>query len=1244
MKNHHQFFCFLTLFCLTFISFDVTAQRNQLQQSIEIEWKNGVASIVNGEEVRILQEPNEPAKLFFRTPLNNFTAFSFKLNDVVWSGSEHFIDKSDIVDYVSVASKRRYVNIIVPLPTINVNEVNTLQLTLEVDQNGIFRNGNTRRIVSNSVLRTGDWYKFGIESTGMYKLTYEFLMSLGIDVASIPHSNFSVFGQQGGMLPKAAGVSRVDDLQEIPIVAVSSSATLQPGDYIIFYGEGPDMWSFENDRFVHEKHLYSSHKTYFITTDQGDGKRVQNVNPPVGTPDITLNTFHDHAFIEEDITNLNKSGSDWLGNDFGINQQQTFEFNFPNLVTAATAFLDYRIAARSTSGSSSFTINANDATISTFNIPTIGGVSYPPAAKESENTVTFAANNENIDIEVVFDQPNFAANAWLDYLSLNVTRNLRLTGSSMLFRNSESSAHNLVRYQMSGVSGSTSIWDVTDQFNITAINYDLAGDVASFNAQGGQINQYATYNDAVLEPIAFGKISNQDLHGLSDADMIIVTRAALLQPATALANFHFEQEGLISHVVTLDQVFNEFSSGNQDVTAIRDFLKMFYDRNNNYPDYACLFGDGSFENRSLGDYYIPTFQSTETLITRDSYVSDDYFGFLDDGEGESIDNAIYDLDIGIGRIPADNVSKGNVAVEKVRKYYDEQSYGRWRNIGTIVADDEDNNTHINDGQSLIDPFRAGNPVMNIEKIYLDAFRQIAGSGGGLYPDVNDAINSRMFKGTLFFSYIGHGGTNGLAEERVVRLEDIDSWDNEYKMPLFITATCEFTRYDDIERYSAGERAFFKEGGGPIALVTTVRLVYSSANFTMNKSFMNAFEDGIYDTSIKLGDILVEAKNNTPTGEGNRKFTLIGDPALRIAFPEFNVSTTHIEGVDFIPGNDTLKALSKVTIEGEVQYDNGDLMDDFNGLVYPTIYDKVKTLTTLGNDEGSNIRDFDVQNSIVYSGKVQAENGKFAFTFVVPKDIVYAIGDGRISYYANDEMRDASGINTVLVGGGGTLDSNSIDNDDPIVEVFMDDESWISGDFTDTDPDLLVKLFDDNGINTVGSGVGHDIVAILDEDRENSINLNDFYESELNSYQRGKILFPLEDIEPGTHSITVKAWDVFNNSGEGFTEFVVAESAELALDHVLNYPNPFTTNTQFMFEHNRKGDVLDVRIEVFTVSGKLVKTLQETELSDNRRVEIPWDGLDDFGDKIGKGVYIYRVQVKDSGGNKIEAFQKLVLLR
>ncbi|MEZ5006575.1 MAG: type IX secretion system sortase PorU [Chitinophagales bacterium] len=1252
---------FLLSFLLLTTCLATRAQSNRISKKITIEWKEDLPYLNevrnNDNEQLTILSTEEGSKLVFQFPIGAFNGLKYNLTNLAWESNlagnpDLYIENNG---NIAIASKVKYGVIEIPLEqkdNFNTYRLSSFNLGITLFKTASVAN-NRSSSVDNSVLRSGDWYKFGIEKTGVYKLSYEFLKSLGLDVDNIPTNSYSVFGQNGGMLPKLAGTERVDDLQEIPISVLSSSTVLKPGDYLIFYGEGPHKWRFNDsqDKFIHEKHLYADYKTYFITPNQGSGKRVGNINSVAGTAEATYTNFNDYVFVEEDLVNLNQSGSDWLGDEFNnFNNIKSYTFELPNLIGSQPSILDARLVARASS-SSSFEIGYNGNTITTLPINGVDLDNYlGTVASASTRSRSFNTSGSQIKLDVTYNQPNGQALGWLDYLALNVTRELNLTESNMAFRVIDSKDRALVNYQIKNVNSATKIWEVNDLFNIKNVNFDVSGSTASFKAVGNRINEYVAFNDVRLEPIAIGKINNQNLHGLPKADMIIVTRQALLQPANELAAFHQEKDGLISHVVTIDQVYNEFSSGTNDITAIRDFLKMFYDRSDDYPKYVLLFGDGTFNNKELGDYFVPTFQSNETLATLYTYVADDFFVFLDDTEGDDIDGTTNRLDMAIGRIPADNLSKANIAVQKIKRYYDQSSFGNWRKVGTYIADDEDFNLHLRDAEDNSNQFIADNPSMNIVKIYLDAYNQVAGSGGGTYPDVNNAINKQIFKGTLFLNYIGHGGTNGLAEEGVITLNDIASWNNPNKLTLIISATCEFTRYDNMGIYSAGERAFFKEDGGAIALVTTVRVVFASKNKRMNESFMNAMTEAARDKTMTLGDIIKQAKNNSATqDDGNRKFTLIGDPALRLAFPDFKVQTTKINEDDYVyVGNvlqtDTLKALTKVTIEGETRDVNGQVMTDFNGFVYPTVYDKIKTISTLANDENSSVANFDIQDNIIYSGKVQAINGRFTYTFVVPKDINYTIGEGKISYYAHNEFIDGCGNDTAMVGGGGQLDSNSIDNDPPRVEVFIDDETWISGDFTDENPDLLINLFDENGINTVGSGIGHDIEAVIDNDNQNSINLNDFYESDLNSYQSGKILYPLALIPPGTHDVKVKAWDVYNNSGEGFTEFVVADNAELALEHVLNYPNPFTTSTNFIFEHNRKGDVLDVRIQVFTVSGRLVKTLQETATSETRNVQIPWDGLDDYGDKIGKGVYIYKVSLKDSSGDKVEQYQKLVLLR
>jgi hypothetical protein len=456
--------------------------------------------------------------------------------------------------------------------------------------------------------------------------------------------------------------------------------------------------------------------------------------------------------------------------------------------------------------------------------------------------------------------------------------------------------------------------------------------------------------------------------------------------------------------------------------------------------------------------------------------------------------------------------------------------------------------------------------------------------------------------------------------------------------------------------SAGELLLLNPNGGAISLLTTVRVVIASHNERLVRNTINViFNKNSAGEYLTTGEVMQLAKNNAAIAPpvNSRKYALLGDPTMKLSYPKYNVRTDSINGAT-VNGNDTLRALQRVTISGQIVDDNDNIVSGFNGLIYPTVFDKEDRIYTLGNDDASFTDDFYLRKKIIFKGKATVSNGRYSFSFVVPKDINYAYGTGKISYYAqNNQDVDANGFYSGLVVGG-SYPNAVVDNVGPEVLVYMNDESFARGGITDNNPKLLIKLYDENGINTVGNSIGHDLTAkVIDPDiAQEEYILNDFYESDVDDFTHGTALYQLKDLSPGIHTVNVKAWDVYNNPGEGSTEFVVAESANLALEHVLNYPNPFTTNTDFQFEHNLPFMNLEVQVQIFTVSGKLVKTIDHAvnaELNTGYRVsDINWDGRDDYGDRIGRGVYIYKIFVQAEGttdkAKQSSAFEKLVILK
>jgi hypothetical protein len=850
-----------------------------------------------------------------------------------------------------------------------------------------------------------------------------------------------------------------------------------------------------------------------------------------------------------------------------------------------------------------------------------------------------------------------------------------MAGNEVAFRDFNSyGIGQIAEFNIADASTNTLVWDISDLQNVKQIQGILNGNTYTFRANADTVFEYVAFNNgsnAIKEPVSFGIVENQNLHGLGFYDMIIVSHSLFVEQSQRLADLHYATDGLKSLVVTPQKIYNEFSGGSQDATAIKQFMMMFYDRAvtaAELPKYLLLMGDASYKNRgrsTVGNTnFVVCFESANGVSYINSYVSDDYFGLLDESEGEGLTEQ---MDVAVGRIPVKTKDEAKAVVDKIFAYLQPQSIeianpsfcgtagsvssGDWRNIICFVADDEDNNLHFSQSERLAIYVDSTYHDYNIDKIYIDAFKQQSAAGGARYPDVNTAINQRVDRGALIVNYTGHGGETGWSQERILEVKDIESWNNANRLPLFVTATCEFSRFDDPARTSAGEEVILRPNGGGIGLLTTTRLAYANFNETLNRNFyQNVFvRDSITKLFPRVGDVCTTTKNKTAavsSGTSNhRNFSLLCDPAVRLNFPDYKVYTQSINDQPVTFLGDTLKSLTKITIKGYLANLSGTKLTSYNGILFPTVFDKETKLKTLANDaQLSSAQNFKMRKSIMYRGKASVSNGEFTFSFVVPKDIDYAFGPGRISYYAADGVNDANGFNESFIVGG-TNPNAPTDGDGPKIDLFMNDNKFVAGSITNESPDLLGVLFDDNGINTVGNGIGHDLVAVLDENTEKSIVLNDFYQADLNSYQSGIVRYPFTKLSEGKHTLTLRAWDVYNNSNTANTDFVVSSSANLALQHVLNYPNPFTTYTKFMFEHNKPCETLDVSIQVFTVSGRLVKTLETLVKCEGFRSEqITWDGLDDFGDRIGRGVYVYRLKVTAPDGSWADKYEKLVVLK
>lgn len=1119
---------------------------------------------------------------------------------------------------------------------------------------------------TTSVLSSGTWYRIGVTTTGIHKMDYSFLNGLGIDMTSLDPRNIRIYGNGRGQLSFSNYVPHYDDLNEYSIqVQGEADGVFDQGDYVLFYGVSPHTWAYDttDNHFHHHVHEYSDTTYYFLCTDKGAGMRIQSQASSAASATNTVTTFDDYAFHEYDNENLIKSGRCWYGEKFDILSTYSFAFNFPNIETGEPAWCETDLISRcSTSNSYNVSCQSNTATlwVAAAQVNTY----YAPFAEPGREDITFTPTGPVLNVTVTRTNP--AALGWLNWIEVNVRRQLRMSGSQMSFRDMQSvGAGNVAEYNFGNFTANTVIWDVTDYGQPMVQITSQSGGNLVWRLPADSLREFIAFEGASFNtPTNAGPVANQNLHATEPVDYVIVAHPLFMSQAQELAQLHADNDNLTSVVVTPQQIYNEFSSGAQDVTAIRDFVKMLYDRAptpEERPRYLLLLGDGSYDNKYRlpnNTNFVPTFQNYNSLGLTVSYVSDEFFGLLDDsGQWDSSSDVGF-CDIGVGRFPVQSASEAQEIVDKIRFYMTRQepvinpasctnnqcgSGGEWRNTVVFIGDDEDSDTHMSQADQMATLVDTTYDNYNIDKIYLDAYPQEQTPGGERYPSVNEAIDRRVDRGCLIMNYTGHGGEVGLAHERIVEVQQINGWKNMCNMPLFVTATCEFARYDDPGRTSAGEYIILNPNGAGIGLFTTVRLVYSTPNFVLNRNFYRTVFEPINGEMPRIGDVYRITKFLSGNSVNSRNFTLLGDPAMKLNYPANQVITTEVNNQPVSSQADTLRALSRVTIKGFVADTAGNLLTGFNGILYPTVFDKPATVTTLGNDPPNAPFVFKLQRNVLYHGKVSVVNGNFEFSFVVPRDISYSYGIGRISYYAENGLTDAHGNYENLVIGGSNLNA-PVDNIGPSVRLFLNDSLFVAGGITDESPKLYALVNDSNGVNTVGNGIGHDIVAVLDEESDHAVVLNDYYQANINSYQSGTIIYPFADLEEGPHTLSLKIWDVYNNSTTVTTDFVVQAASGLMLSHVLNYPNPFTSTTSFFFEHNQCCTDFDAMVQVFTVSGKLVKTINQHVYSEGYRSQpIEWDGTDDYGDKIGRGVYIYRMYVRTADGLAAEHYDKLVIL-
>jgi len=1118
-----------------------------------------------------------------------------------------------------------------------------------------------------SQLATGDIYKISIEKEGIYKIDFDLLSEIiDSDPSSINIDQVQLFGHPGGALKETIAAQDFDDLLEIPIqLYLNGNTTFEQGDFLLFYAEGPDRVvyneSLNHPFFTVEKNIYDAKAYIFLKVGQTGSKKILKEEDidDIGT-DI-IDESYQYERLESNSINLlgnnaatQGSGQQWF--DRNLSNQRSFilsnEFQLQNRIPNREAWFDMVFAGRS-AVTSEVLLNINDQSYAKEIGRVLTGdveATFARIARISDRI----SLEDDVLIELSYPQISASSEGWLDYLHIEYTAKNDFIAPYISIKNPNYDADGVTSISIKPNGAQLEVWDVSRPFEVQSMTLQEQGGQVLFADKQANTKEYIAFAADKIEtlPKFEGKISNQNLHAIQDAELVIVYHNMFKSAAQRLTDHRINESDINTVMLDISTIYNEFSAGKQDPTAIRNFAKMLYDRSEDFK-FLLLFGDGSYDYQGLSpglewQSFIPAYETKESLNPLSSFPTDDYYALLSDNEGGSLRGAI---DIAVGRIPVKTSVEAENMVDKIIHYEtDPNRFGDWRMRVAFAADDEDGNVHLRQADDIARKVESEHPILNQEKIYFDAFIQESTPGGARYPDATEKLNNEVFKGLLVTNYLGHGGPKGWSQERVLKVSDIKEWSNIDKMPLIITATCSFTGFDDPALVTAGEEAILNPNGGAIALFSTVRSVFSNQNFRLTESVFDTIFTKDNGKNLKIGEILRRAKNANFQDTINvnaRKFLLIGDPSLGLSLPQYNVKTLSINDQSAQTMiSDTLKALEGVNISGEITDTDGNRITNFNGEVFVTLFDKAKTVKTLNNDPGSPVKSFRIQQNKIFNGSATVENGAFMISFTIPIDIDYNFGNGKISYYATDfRQSDASGVFRDFVIGG-TNEEILEDDEGPQVQIFMNSRDFESGGITGQNPLLLVDLEDNVGINFTGTSIGHDITAILDGNTQNTMILNEFFISTKDNAKAGTISFPLSGIEPGLHSISVKAFDVANNSGASTIEFKVLSPEESVIENVFNFPNPVQDFTTFSFDHTLTNTSLDIEIEIYNISGQLIEVVKESGIYQSHRInDIVWDIQTNTESRSHKGIYLYKIKINAPQLNisTESAFEKLVIV-
>ena len=1087
-----------------------------------------------------------------------------------------------------------------------------------------------------SVLADGHWVKIRVSESGVCRMSFSELRSAGLEPSQV-----RVFGYGGAQKEQDFSKPNIDDLPQVPVYVGE--------DYILFYVQGPISWTYNGSRFAHTRNTYSDFGYYLLSDDAGDMLLFPEAEAVSGSPtDVTYYSYYQVQDIDSvnliDRTGVSGGGRTFYGEQFAAGQTRTFTFSTPYANgDNSSVYIDMAANAATTSTVKAKLNNTSSKSIYISSIP--DHYTFGVAGTISMNG---ASEEQNQRVTIQFVNSNASALAWLNYIEITTPSELVMTGSYMGIRSLVNrNTTNPVRFLLRNTTASTQIWDVTDLAAIQRMPTTMVDDqLAWVGTQADGVHEYIAVNTdgtKFVQAEVVGEVKNQNLHALSNIDYIIICPEGYEDVSEDLAKAHEAKQAITYAIVTDQQVYNEFSSGTPDATAYRWLMKMLYDRAKNgigqQPRWLLLMGHGTFDNRKLlrnsGTSLLLTYQSKNSVNEIKAYATDDYFAYLDDNEG-AIDTQGR-MDIGVGRLPVESLDEARTTVDKLIQYIRNEQTGKWKNQLVYLADDGENGTHTETAEKSAELVRIKNPDFIVHKIFLDAYPQEVNASGESYPLAKNRVLNLLKNGVLFFNYSGHGGYNAITNESILNLKDIAGMTNK-NQAFWLFATCNFAQCDAGKR-SAAETAVLNPKGGAIGILAATRTVYASQNTNLNRSVCDTLfgHSDVFHYDMTLGEAISIGKNLLGSDENKLAYVLLGDPCMRLNYP----TDYHVETLTEM---DTLNALSVQHVEGRIIDEDLNTVSDFNGKVDITIYDKMQSIPTRDNDNAGGdprvIAYNDYPNTI-FSGATDVKDGLFNYTFMVPKDIRYNFDNGRIVYYAvtADSLETAEAVGhfeQFIIGGTGS--TVAIDTIGPEMEIYLNSPAFRNGDKTYATPRFFANLYDKNGINTAGAGIGHDLMLIIDDDPKMIYSLNEYFTAANNSYQAGQVSYLMEELANGPHSLTFRAWDLLNNSTTKSLNFIVEAGLDPSIYNVTTYPNPVQQSgvVHLIVNYDQPDELIETEIYLYNTAGQMVYSHKQDN-PDAVSINLPSLGLN-------TGVYIYSVKIKSASSKYSTTSGKIIVTK